>query len=76
MFSIKKSLRKAVTKGFPWTNQFIRKNNIIEYIEMLSSLMLELLNDEKGLYKSKSYRVHLENISGYWIEFFMWKKEE
>lgn len=65
MFSITKTFCKAITKSFPCTKQCIRKENITEYIEMLSSLMLELLNHEKGLYKSKSYRVHLENISGY-----------
>lgn len=43
---------------------------------MLSSLMLELLNHEKGLYKSKPYRVHLENISGYWSWVLHVKKEE
>lgn len=75
MFSITKSFCKVITKGFPWTKQCVRKENVIDYIEMLSSLMLELLDHEKVLHKSKPIECIWKTFQVTEVEFFMWKRK-
>lgn len=65
MHSITKAFCKAIRKSFPLRKQCIRKEKVMEYIEMLSPLRLELLHHKKGFF----YIINPNSIEHIWKTF-------
>lgn len=65
MHCITKVFCEAIRRSFPLIKQFIRREKVVEYIEMLSPLRLELLHHEKGFF----YVINPNPIEHIWKTF-------